>query len=158
MGEVTIPNDLHPALLCLLAFVTASVVSSMLVAMLNSTFLLIAVYKYDCFKPSFPFEVYWDSHCEEDWKWAFTAFTFGIPLFLSMLTLSAWVVFWEHQDGRVAAGLVTFVAVSTGAIWGTTNHHKWKDFLKEGNKRYVPTDYELRRCNEDSNDISDGMG
>ena len=58
--RLSIQTQLHPALLCLLAFVTASVVSSMLVAMLNSTFLLIAVYKYDCFKPSFPFEVYWD--------------------------------------------------------------------------------------------------
>ena len=68
----------------------------MLVAMLNSTFLLIAVYKYDTQNPSkLSFEDYWDNHCEEDWKVAFTAFTGGIPLFLVMLTLSAWVVFYE---------------------------------------------------------------
>ena len=51
--------QLDTVVLCLLALITASVVTSMLVAMLNSTFLLIAVYKYDCFEPSYPFADYW---------------------------------------------------------------------------------------------------
>ena len=51
-----------------------------------------------------------NSHCEEDWKWAFTAFTFGIPLFLSMLTLSAWVVFWEVRKSVRRFEAIDFIA------------------------------------------------
>ena len=89
--------QLDTVVLCLLALITASVVSSMLVAMLNSTFLLIAVYKYDCFEPSYPFEDYWARYAHVgcmlnllvDWSDIFTklydfslVFTYSSPLLL----------------------------------------------------------------------------
>jgi hypothetical protein len=47
--NVSIPNDLNDYLLYFVGLVTAGVVASMLIAMINATFILIAIYKYDCF-------------------------------------------------------------------------------------------------------------
>jgi hypothetical protein len=73
--NVYIPNSLNFALLCLMAATTASVVrksnkpldsnfllpqvTSMLVAMLTSTFLLVAIYKYDCINRELTFDEFW---------------------------------------------------------------------------------------------------
>jgi hypothetical protein len=75
--NVNIPTSLNFLLLCFMAITTASVVrsglnqiflfslvsiikvTSMLVAMLTSTFLLVAIYKYDCVNRDLTFEEFW---------------------------------------------------------------------------------------------------
>ena len=37
----------------------------------------------------------------------------------------------QHNEGYIAAGMVTFVAVLAGVTWTVTSGHKWNDFLKK---------------------------
>ena len=78
---------------------TAAVVASMLIAMLSSTFLLVAIFKYDCKKRDVSFDNFWRRRCDDDWQLAFTAFTYGIPLFSD--ARAGWVgsvlVTWEQE-------------------------------------------------------------
>ena len=77
LTNVNFPSNIDATLLCLVAFVTAAVVwlwlnfvcnymtvliqvGAMLISMLSSTFLLVAVYRYDCYKRQpHTFAVWW---------------------------------------------------------------------------------------------------
>ena len=53
----------------------AGVVGLMLVAMLTSSLMLIAIFKYDCINRPIPFRDYWRRWCESDWRIAYATFT-----------------------------------------------------------------------------------
>ena len=133
--NIPIPDSLNPVLLCLMGATTAAVVAAMLIAMLNSTFLLVAIFKYDCKKREVPFENFWRNRCDEDWQLAFSAFTYGIPLFLVMLAQVGWVVFWTHDDRNVASIFITAIAIGTLVFWLVSTKYKWAGILKKGHKK-----------------------
>ena len=91
--EITIPDDLNPILLVAFGCTTAGVVSLMLTAMLTSTYILVAILRYDCVTREIPFLDFWRRRCEGDWKFALKAFTYGIPLFMMVLAEVGWVSF-----------------------------------------------------------------
>jgi small-conductance mechanosensitive channel len=114
---------------------TAAVVACMLIAMLNSTFLLVAIFKYDCKVREKTFDTFWRNQCEEDWQLAFSAFTYGIPLFLVMLAQVGWVVFWTHDSRNLAASFVTTIAFVTLIFWLISTKYKWAEVLKTGHRK-----------------------
>lgn len=122
---------------------TAGVVAAMLIAMLNSTFLLVAIFKYDCKKRDISFENFWRRRCDEDWQLAFSAFTYGIPLFLVMLAQVGWVVFWSHEERNIASSFVTAIALITLLFWSVSTKYKWGSILKKGHRKLT-----LRNPNE----------
>jgi len=139
--EVQIPKNMNPVLLVTFGCTTAAVVGLMLTAMLNSTFMLVAILRYDCVQREVPFAKFWRTRCESDWKFALRAFAYGVPLFLCVLAQIGWVVFWEHQSARyIASSLVTLVAMCTIIIWFAHTERKWRDFLLRSDAKLVNTD------------------
>lgn len=133
-----IPSNLDSVLLVFFGFTVSSVVSLMMIAMLNATFILIAIYKYDTNilksdtrKSAKGFKDFWESTCERDWTVAFYAFSIGIPLFLFMLTLTSWIDFWSHPDGEMGGYTVTAICVLTLVYWFLTLERKWGRFLAQ---------------------------
>ena len=116
---------------------TAAVVASMLIAMLTSTFLLVAIFKYDCKQRTISFENFWRRRCDEDWQLAFSAFTFGIPLFLVMLAQVGWVVFWSHKYRNIASIFVSSIAFVTLLFWLVSTKYKWGSILKKGHRNIL---------------------
>ncbi len=105
----------------------------MLIAMLNSTFLLIGIFKFDCTNLNgLSFDEFWLSTCETDWKVAFSSFSIGIPLFLVMLGLVSWVVYWSHPARNASSAIVTIVAFLTLIFWSINTYDKWNSFLIQG--------------------------
>ena len=128
--EVGIPNDLHPVLAVTFGCTTACVVSLMLIAMLNATYMLVAILRYDCVGREMPFREFWRKRCESDWKFALRAFGYGVPLFMCVLAQVGWVVFWDHDSARVYASTsVTIIAFFTIALWYARTDRKWRHFL-----------------------------
>lgn len=126
---------------------TAAVVAAMLIAMLNSTFLLVAIFKYDCKKRDISFENFWRRRCDEDWQLAFSAFTYGIPLFLVMLAQVGWVVFWSHSSRNIASVFVSAIALITLFFWLVSTKYKWGSILKKGHRKLT---FNRRNDNENT--------
>lgn len=139
--NIPIPDSLNPVLLCLMGATTAAVVAAMLIAMLSSTFLLVAIFKYDCKKRDISFENFWRRRCDEDWQLAFSAFTYGIPLFLVMLAQVGWVVFWSHGSRNIASIFVTAIAFITLLFWLVSTKYKWGSILKAGHRKLTFRNY-----------------
>ena len=128
--EIQIPADLSPGLLVTFGCTTAGVVSLMLIAMLNATYILVAILRYDCVKRDTPFTDFWRKRCESDWQLALRAFGLGVPLFLCVLGQIGWVVFWNHESARYyASALVTTIALVTLMLWFAHTDRKWGNFL-----------------------------
>ncbi|CAM9812810.1 unnamed protein product [Discosporangium mesarthrocarpum] len=73
-------ETIHPGLLILFGTTAALVVGLMLIAMLSSTFMLVAIMKYDVKNRdrSYPtFQKFWSTRCESDWRFSFRAFNLG---------------------------------------------------------------------------------
>src|SRR6056300_1082606 len=68
--ESNIPDNINSVLLTLFGGVTAITIALMLVSTLNSTYILVAILRYDCVERSVPFDVFWRRRCETDWKLA----------------------------------------------------------------------------------------
>jgi calcium release-activated calcium channel protein 1 len=134
-----IPSELDTTLLFFFGLTVASVVGLMMIAMLNATFVLIAIYKFntdnealdETKKIAKAFKDFWDQRCDKDWKLAFNAFSLGIPMFLMMLALTSWIDFWDHPDGYVGAAVVTAISIVTLAFWLLSSHQKWGQFLAD---------------------------
>uniref|UniRef100_A0A7S4NBN3 Uncharacterized protein n=1 Tax=Odontella aurita TaxID=265563 RepID=A0A7S4NBN3_9STRA len=134
--EVQIPSDLHPVLLVMFGCTTAGVVSLMLVSMLNSTFVLVAILRYDCVRREAPFAEFWRKRCESDWKFALRAFGYAVPLFMCVLAQIGWVVFWDHESARIyASTLITVIAMVTIVFWFAHTDRKWGGFLLSSEAR-----------------------
>lgn len=130
MVEIQLPEDLPLVLLVLFGGSSAGVVGLMLIAMLNCTMVLIAILKYDCKERDPPFHHFWTTRCEDDWQFAYQAFTLGVPLFMCVLALMGWIIF--HQFGPTerftAASIVTLIAVTTSLWWFMEGVPKWGRF------------------------------
>eukprot|EP00521_Asterionellopsis_glacialis_P007998 CAMPEP_0195284074 /NCGR_PEP_ID=MMETSP0707-20130614/2412_1 /TAXON_ID=33640 /ORGANISM="Asterionellopsis glacialis, Strain CCMP134" /LENGTH=291 /DNA_ID=CAMNT_0040343369 /DNA_START=142 /DNA_END=1017 /DNA_ORIENTATION=- len=130
MVEIAIPDDLHPALLVVFGCTTAGVVSLMLIAMLNATFMLVAILRYDCVVRDVAFHDFWRKRCDSDWRLALRCFAYGVPLFMAVLAQIGWVIFWTHDTARnYASTLVTLIAFCTIVLWFAHTERKWSEFL-----------------------------
>ena len=129
--EIQIPENLHPALLVSFGCTTAAVVSLMLTSMLNATFMLVAILRYDCVRREIPFEKFWKSRCESDWKFALKAFVFGVPLFCLVLAQIGWVKLWklDERGWIYASTCITLIALSTIVVYVFHTDRKWRDWL-----------------------------
>ena len=82
-----------------------------------------------------PFDKFWRKRCENDWKLALRTFSFGVPLFMMVVALVAWIVFWEHDCLYYAASIVTAISGSMAVLWFTSTERKWGDFLTSTDAR-----------------------
>lgn len=134
--EIEIPNNVSPALLITFSISGASVVCLMLMSMLNATFILVAILRYDTVKRELPFPRFWQSRCEDDWKFALRMFALGVPLFMTVLAQLGWVSYWKKMEGPAwiyASSCISVIAVFTIIIYWTYTERKWKDWLLFGN-------------------------
>ena len=83
--EIQIDDDLDGWLTAIFGGTTAVVIGCMLLAMLNSTLMLVAILKYDCVKREVPFADFWRLRCEDDFLFSLRCFTRGIPVFMVVL-------------------------------------------------------------------------
>eukprot|EP00559_Dactyliosolen_fragilissimus_P003497 CAMPEP_0184860848 /NCGR_PEP_ID=MMETSP0580-20130426/5652_1 /TAXON_ID=1118495 /ORGANISM="Dactyliosolen fragilissimus" /LENGTH=196 /DNA_ID=CAMNT_0027358103 /DNA_START=254 /DNA_END=844 /DNA_ORIENTATION=+ len=127
--EVQISQNLHPVLLVSFGCTTAGVVGLMLIAMLNATYMLVAILRYDTVHRDMPFAEFWRKRCEGDWKLSLRAFGIGVPLFMLDLAQVGWVVFWEHKTGIIASSIVTVIAIFTVLIYLARIDRKWSGWL-----------------------------
>jgi hypothetical protein len=91
--------------------------------------MLVAILRYDCVAREVPFDEFWIKRCEPDWKMALRAFSFGIPLFMVVVALVAWIVFWTHECRYYAASIVSGISFTLAVFWFSSTERKWKDFL-----------------------------
>eukprot|EP00591_Stephanopyxis_turris_P001115 CAMPEP_0195522248 /NCGR_PEP_ID=MMETSP0794_2-20130614/20197_1 /TAXON_ID=515487 /ORGANISM="Stephanopyxis turris, Strain CCMP 815" /LENGTH=201 /DNA_ID=CAMNT_0040651955 /DNA_START=335 /DNA_END=940 /DNA_ORIENTATION=+ len=129
MVEISIPSDLNSVLMIIFAVTNSSVVAIMLIAMLNATWTLVAILRYDCVKREVPFNEFWRKRCESDFIFALKAFSYGVPLFMCVLAQIGWVIFWGHEAWSVASSLVSAIAVCTIVMWFAHTDRKWSEFL-----------------------------
>ena len=127
--EINISPNVNGVLLTLFGATVSSVIALMLVSTLNATYMLVAILRYDCVGREVPFNEFWVKRCEGDWQMALRAFSCGIPLFMVVVALVAWVVFWEHNCLYYAASIVTGISVTLAVFWFTSTERKWRDFL-----------------------------
>lgn len=89
-------------------------------------------------QPQRSFERYWETRCEADWRKAFRMFTYGVPMFLTTLTLSAWLKFWYST---VTCSIVTGVAaVAIGLWWRTQSAWGWH-LMKRSEQQFSKSRY-----------------
>lgn len=114
--NVGIPNQLSTQQLIPFAVLTATSISAFVIAMLNSTFLLLAVYRYDwtsVHSNSMTFLEYWDKLCYRDWKVAIYSFTYGVIVFLGMQTSLGWVSLYGLKGVDIASWLNAAISMVT---------------------------------------------
>lgn len=127
--ESNIPDNISSVLLTIFGAVVAITIALMLVSTLNSTYILVAILRYDCVERTVPFDTFWRRRCEADWKVALRAFSVGVPSFMIVVALVAWVSFWNHQSLYYSASVVTAIAIMLSIFWFANTHRKWGDFL-----------------------------
>ena len=145
MVEIALPDQINFVLLVLYGATSASVVGLMLLAMLNCTMMLIAILKYDCVNRPIPYEQFWQTRCEGDWRFAYQCFSLGVPMFMVVLAQIGWIVFAkysknaQHTDYRsyVPAAIVTLVAVACLFLWYVHVKAKWGGFNVDGAAKLV---------------------
>lgn len=130
--EIEIPQDLPSAFLIAFGCTTATVVSLMLLSMLNATFMLVAILRYDTVKREMPFSKFWRTHCESDWKFALKSFVQGVPLFCLVLAQIGWVKLWQADmdtSRYAASSCISIIALSTIMIFLSHTERKWREWL-----------------------------
>ena len=133
--EISFPDNINPILLVLFGVSSALVVSLMMISMLSSTLMLVAILRYDCINREIRFQEFWKKRCENEFKRALKAFSYGIPLFMCVLAQIGWVVFWNHNARNYASALVTFISVCAMTYWFSQIYRKWFDFLISSDAR-----------------------
>lgn len=127
--ESSIPEALNGALLAVFGSAVATTIALFLVSTLNSTYILVAILRYDCVRRDVPFSEFWNKRCEPDWKIALRCFSYGVPSFLLVVSLVAWVTFWEAESGFVSASVVTTISMAVTLFWFGRTDRKWRGFL-----------------------------
>lgn len=128
--ESTIPEKVNVVLLTFFGATTASVIALMLISTLNSTYMLVAILRYDCVRRDVPFDEFWRKRCDPDWRVALRAFSFGVPLFMVDVALVAWVTFWGSGSRfYLSAGSVTAIVLMLTVYWYFGTERKWSEFL-----------------------------
>lgn len=114
--NVAIPSLLSTEQLIPFAVLTATSIAAIVIAMLNSTFLLLAVYRYDwtsVHSNSMTFHEYWDKLCYHDWKVAIYSFIYGFFVFLGMQASIGWVCFFGIEGSVIASWLNASITMVT---------------------------------------------
>lgn len=127
--EINIASSVNGVVLTLFGATVSSVIALMLVSTLNATYMLVAILRYDCVAREVPFDEFWIKRCEPDWRMALRAFSCGIPLFMVVVALVAWIVFWEHDCLYYAASIVSGISVTLAVFWFASTERKWGNFL-----------------------------
>jgi len=74
--------------------------------MLLSTFLLVAISRYDTVKREQPFHDWWSKRCEEDWLKVLNYFMYGVIIFIVVLGLAGWTIYphgrFENEEACTA--------------------------------------------------------
>ena len=135
--ESNVHEGIHWILLTVFGGTTACVIALMLVSTLNSTYMLVAILRYDCVNRPVPFEEFWRKRCEPDWKLALRAFSYGVPLFMVVVALVAWVTFWDSDKRYVSASVVTFIVLLATVFWFLNTERKWSGFLLQSEARVL---------------------
>jgi len=135
--ESNIPDDIDIVLLTIFGGVTASVIALMLISTLNSTYMLVAILRYDCVNRDVPFDEFWRKRCEPDWKLALRAFSYGVPLFMLDVALVAWCTFWDTSNFWISPLVVTVVSVVVTLFWYLRTERKWIGFLMTSEARVL---------------------
>ena len=135
--ESNIPNDVNGVLLTIFGGTTACVIALMLVSSLNATYMLVAILRYDCVNRDVPFDEFWRKRCEPDWKLALRAFSYGVPLFMVVVALVAWVTFWESPTFYISASVVTAIALAVTIFRFGSTERKWGGFLRRSDGRIL---------------------
>jgi calcium release-activated calcium channel protein 1 len=134
--EMNIPNTIPVALLITFSCTGTMVICLMLISMLNSTFILVAILRYDTVSRNLPFQTFWRTRCEIDWRLSLRAFALGVPLFMILLAQIGWVIYWEIIQGVgwiYASSCVSLIALLTVVFYLAHIDRKWKDWLLFGN-------------------------
>lgn len=128
--EIQMPGNVGTTLLIVFAVTTSLVVAFMLVAMLNATWTMVAILRYDCVTREVPFEEFWRKRCQSDFIFTLRVFSYGAPLFMCVLAELGWVLYWNHEGAwLIASPLVTAVALCSMIFWFSHTDRKWSDFL-----------------------------
>mmetsp|Transcript_16479 Transcript_16479/g.39453 ORF Transcript_16479/g.39453 Transcript_16479/m.39453 type:complete len:274 (+) Transcript_16479:141-962(+) len=135
--ESNIPDGIDGILLTIFGGTTACVIALMLVSSLNATYMLVAILRYDCVNRDVPFDAFWRKRCEPDWKLALRAFSLGVPLFMVVVALVAWVTFWDSDSLIISASVVTAIALMVTIFWFGSTHRKWTGFLMMNEARVL---------------------
>ena len=132
--ESNIPSDINGILLTVFGACTASVIALMLISSLNATYILVAILRYDCVNRDVPFADFWRKRCESDWKLALRAFSYGVPLFMIVVALVAWLSFWDigykNNWFYISASVVTAIVLAVTIFWFGSTERKWGGFLR----------------------------
>ncbi|KAL7519536.1 hypothetical protein ACHAWX_004614 [Stephanocyclus meneghinianus] len=148
--EINIPQYTSGILLTLFGAAAASVIALMLISTLNATYILVAILRYDCVTREAPFDEFWKKRCEPDWKMALRTFSYGIPLFMMVVSLVAWIVLWDHGCLYYAASIVTAISVALAVFWFANTQRKWGDFLMMSHATITNRSFSLVPVHENS--------
>lgn len=88
--------------------------------------------------PQRSFERYWETRCESDWRKAFRMFTFGVPMFVTTLTIATWLKFWYSMVTCVCVTSISIIAV---AIWYRTQNVWGAHLLKRSAETFSKSRY-----------------
>jgi len=135
--ESSIPPDIYGVLLTIFGGTTAVVIALMLISSLNATYILVAILRYDCVSREVPFDEFWKRRCESDWKMALKAFSYGVPLFMVVVALVAWVSFWDHPTYYIPASVVTAIVLVVTIFWFGSTERKWGGYLVRSDRRII---------------------
>ena len=135
--ESNVPKGVNGVLLSVFGGATATVIALMLVSSLNATYMLVAILRYDCVNRDVPFDEFWRKRCEPDWKLALRAFSYGVPLFMLVVSLVAWVSFSENDAWLISSSIVAAISLGVTIFWFSGIERKWSDFLLMSNARVL---------------------
>lgn len=130
--EIEIPKDLNPIVVITFGCTSAITVCSCLFCMLQATFMLVAIFRYDVVTREVPFSLFWCRRCESDWYIALRAFGLGVPLFMVSLAQTGWIVFWNISDdvSRIISSIcVSVIGLLTVIVYLGHPYRKWIDWL-----------------------------
>jgi len=130
--EIEIPDNIPAPLLIAFTCSGAIVVCLMLIAMLNTTFILVAILRYDTVERQVDFPRFWANRCESDWRLSIRAFTFGVPIFILLLGQVGWVTHWKKTESHAwiySSSCLSVIAVLTITIYYVHIWRKWNEWI-----------------------------
>jgi hypothetical protein len=135
--ETTIPTNVNVILLTIFGGTTATVIGLMLVSSLYATYMLVAILRYDCVRRDVPFDDFWRKRCDPDFKLSLRCFSNGVPLFMLVVALVAWMNFWSSSYVYISASIVTAIALAVAVYWFKSIDRKWMSFLLMSHARIL---------------------
>lgn len=124
------PPDLNVVLIIFFGITTAAVISLMVFATLNATYIICAIQRYDTVRREIEFLDFWRKRCEADWRLTLNCFSFGVPLFMLNMGLMGFVIFWTHGVARYSGSVcISVIAVFTVLFHILHTNRKWGEWL-----------------------------